>query len=73
MKKVIVSFILFFLFIFIFSVELYLYNQANRRDIRLEKQICTLSNQVLRLKMQYKLDKNNKITSTKILGGIPND
>ena len=73
MKKVIISFILFFLFIFIFSVELYLYNQANRRDIRLEKQICTLSNQVLRLKMQYKLDKNHKLTSTKILGGIGND
>jgi hypothetical protein len=43
MKKVIVTFILFFIFIFVFSVELYLFTEINRRDITLEKQIFTSS------------------------------
>ena len=61
MKKMIVSFILFFMFIFIFSVELYLYNQANRRDVILEKQISRLSNQVFKIKMERALHKKTQV------------
>ena len=71
--KIVISVVLYFSIIAIFSIDLYLYKQINSRDIALEKQINTLSNQVFKIKMERALHKNHELTNNKILGGIPND
>ena len=71
--KIVISVVLYFSIIAIFSIDLYLYKQINSRDIALEKQICTLSNQVFKLKMELALHKKHKLINNKILGGIGND
>lgn len=72
--KIVVTVVLFFLIISAFSLDLYIYNQMNRRDITLEKQILTLSNQVFALNMRLKLQERHKLTNSKTfnLGGIGN-
>ena len=47
----------------------------NKRDITLENQIGTLSNQVFKLNMRFKLQEKHKLTNSKTFnftGGIGN-